>query len=189
MEYISIIAIAVGLAMDAFAVSVAIGLRLGCDLRYHHMLRLGFFFGFFQFFMTFWGWLLGNSVEKMISSYDHWIAMILLVLIGSKMIYDSLKNESYTEVKCDPTTGINLLVLSVSTSLDALAVGISLGVLHSGIWYQSVVIGIVAAAFTVSGLKLGEKIGIFFSHKIEILGGLILIGIGIEIFLSHLFGW
>lgn len=186
MEYISIIAIAVGLAMDAFAVSVATGIRLGCDLRYHHTARLAFSFGFFQFFMTFLGWLMGSSVEKVISSFDHWIAMGLLVIIGGKMIIDSLKSGEGEEIKCDPTTGLSLLVLSVSTSIDALAVGISLGVLHSGIWYQSIIIGIVAAAFTIAGMKLGEKIGILFSHRIEILGGLILIGIGLKIFFEHI---
>src|SRR3989339_175241 len=122
MEYISIIAIAIGLAMDALAVSVAIGIRLGCELRYHHMLRLSFFFGFFQFIMTFLGWLMGSSIEKIISSFDHWIAFILLVIIGIKMIRDSFKKENSLELKCDPTTGLNLIVLSVSTSLDALAV-------------------------------------------------------------------
>ncbi len=185
MEILSIFAIAVGLAMDAFAVSVAAGIKLGCELTPHHIFRLSFNFGFFQFLMTVFGWYLGSSVEKTIKTYDHWVAIVLLGFVGGKMIVDSVRNTS-PELKYDPTKGINVLMLSIATSIDAFAVGISLGVLNSEIWYTSIIIGLVAGFFTVTGMKLGGRIGIVLSHKIEIIGGIILILIGIKLFAEHI---
>ncbi|HDY90003.1 MAG TPA: manganese efflux pump [bacterium] len=186
METLSIFAIAAGLAMDAFAVSVSTGIKLGCSVKIHHTFRLAFNFGFFQFIMTVLGWYSGYSVERIIKAYDHWIAMALLVFIGVKMIFDSFRNKEYTELECDPTKGINVLILSIATSIDAFAVGLSLGVLNLGIWYPSIIIGLVAAVFTIIGMKLGSRVGIKFSHRTEILGGIILIGIGIKIFVEHI---
>ena len=184
-ETISLLAIAVGLAMDAFAVSVAAGIRLGCDIRPHHTFRLSFCFGFFQFFMTVAGWAMGSTVEKVMRAYDHWVAASLLVLIGGKMIRDALA-DGPSEMRYDPTRGGHVLLLSVATSIDAFAVGISLGVLNAGVWYPSIVIGIVAAAFTVAGIRLGCRVGMRFSHRIEVLGGIILLVIALNILFEHL---
>lgn len=186
METLYIFAIAVGLAMDAFAVSVATGIKLGYSVNIHHTFRLAFNFGFFQFIMTVLGWYLGYSVERVIKVYDHWFAMVLLVFIGVKMIFESFRNEESSDIECDPTKGINILFLSIATSIDAFAVGLSLGVLNSGIWYPSIIIGLVAAVFTTLGMKLGSRVGITFSHRIEILGGIILIVIGMKIFVEHI---
>ena len=188
MEILSIFAIAVGLAMDAFAVSVAAGIKLGSKAQIRHTFRLAFNFGFFQFMMTVLGWYSGSSVERIIKAYDHWVAMALLVFIGGKMIFDSVRDNISSEPECDPSKGINVLILSIATSIDAFAVGISLGVLNSEIWYPSIIIGLVAALFTVAGIKLGGRIGIKFSHKIGIIGGIILILIGMKIFAEHIIG-
>jgi len=185
MNAFVLLAIAVGLAMDAFAVSVAAGIRLGCDLRSHHTIRLSFSFGFFQFFMTVLGWSMGYSVVWFIRAYEHWVAFVLLVFIGGKMIYDSLVSGA-SGLRYDPTRGIHVVILSVATSIDALAVGLSLGVLNSGIWYPSLVIGVVAAAFTMTGIILGCRVGMRFSHRVEIFGGVILIAIACKILFEHL---
>ena len=186
METLTIFAIAVGLAMDAFAVSIAMGLKLGCSVNVYHTFRLAFFFGFFQFIMTVLGWLSGYSVESIIKTFDHWIAMALLGFVGGKMIFESFRKDTLSELPCDPTRGVTLLYLSIATSIDAFAVGISIGVMNVGIWYPSVIIGLVAAAFTITGITLGSRIGIFLSRKIEILGGIILIVIGLKIILEHI---
>ncbi|MCE5249110.1 manganese efflux pump MntP family protein [bacterium] len=184
MELLTILALAVALAMDAFAVSVAAGIRLGC-VTGGQTFRLASHFGFFQFLMPVLGWSLGASMEKVISSFDHWIAMLLLGFIGGKMIYEALVKSDTSKLPSDPTRGFHLYGLSVATSIDALAVGISLGVLNRNIWYPSIIIGIVAAAFTVVGIRLGCRIGLRFSKNMEILGGIILIAIGVKIVLDH----
>jgi manganese efflux pump family protein len=186
MESLTIFAIAVGLAMDAFAVSIATGIKLGCMTRVHHTIRLAFFFGFFQFFMTVLGWFSGSSVENYIRAFDHWIAIGLLGFIGGKMIYDALSGDFAEKLPPDPTRGWILLSLSIATSIDAFAVGISLGVLNAGIWFPSIVIGIVAAAFTTAGINFGCRIGLKISHEIEVGGGVLLILIGLKIFIEHI---
>ncbi len=186
MEFFPLFAIAVGLAMDAFAVSIAVGVALGCTLTVGHAFRLALSFGAFQCFMTIAGWFAGQSIQKVIASFDHWIALVLLLFIGGKMIYEALRNHTSEVLECDPTVGVNVVFLSVSTSIDALAVGITLGVIRSDIWVPSLVIGLVAAAFTTIGITLGRWIGLLFSRRIEIVGGVILIGIGLKIVIDHL---
>jgi len=184
MGILTILAIAVGLAMDAFAVSIAVGIKLGC-VTGRQSLRLAFHFGFFQFIMPLIGWGAGYAVEDVIGAYDHWIAMALLSFIGGKMIFETFQKDRSDGFNYDPTKGLRLLGLSIATSIDAFAVGLSLGVLNEGIWYPSIIIGLVAAAFTVLGLELGCKIGTILNRKIEFIGGVILIGIGIKIVLNH----
>ena len=184
MGLLTILSIAVGLAMDAFAVSIAAGLRLGC-VTGRQIFRLAFHFGFFQFMMPILGWMTGNTIENVIGTYDHWGACAILGLIGGKMIVESFKNSNARIAAADPTKGIALLSLSIATSIDAYAVGLSLGFLNESIWYPSIIIGFVAAAFTILGLELGCRIGMVLSRKMEIVGGIILIGIGIKIVLDH----
>ena len=186
METLTILAIAVGLAMDAFAVSIATGIKLGYSANVHRTVRLALHFGFFQFMMTVLGWCSGYAVENIIKAFDHWIAFMLLGFIGGKMIFESLREDAPSELPVDPTRGSSLIWLSIATSIDAFAVGISLGVLNAGIWYPSITIGIVAAAFTIAGIELGCRIGIYISRKIEIFGGCILIGIGMKMLVEHL---
>ena len=184
MSFLTISLIAVGLGMDAFAVAISAGVVLR-EISFRQVFRLSFHFGLFQFLMPIVGWFAGMTVAGLIADYDHWIAFCLLVCIGGKMIRDSFKKEDELKM-VDPTRGFALIVLSIATSIDALAVGLSLAFLNVTILYPSVVIGIVAAAMTVTGMLFGKKLGQFFGKKVEILGGLILIGIGIKILIEHL---
>ncbi len=171
--------------MDALAVALATGLALG-EVSARQTFRLSFHFGLFQFLMPVIGWLAGLTVERWIAGYDHWIAFGLLAAIGGKMVYESLAGTREAERRRDPTRGMSLVVLSIATSVDALAVGISLGVLRIRIWYPAVVIGIVACALTAAGMHAGRRLGGAFGRRMEVLGGLVLIGIGVKILLSHL---
>ena len=184
VDTLTILGIAVGLAMDALAVALAAGLALG-EVSPRQTFRLAFHFGLFQFLMPVIGWMAGLTIESWIAGYDHWLAFGLLGAIGGKMIYEALTAEE-TAGRSDPTRGLSLVVLSVATSVDALAVGISLGVLHVRIWYPAVVIGIVACALTAAGMHVGRRFGSAFGRRMEVLGGLVLIGIGLKILLSHL---
>jgi len=185
MGFLAVLIIAIGLAMDAFAVSIAAGLKLGC-VTGRQTFRLSFHFGFFQFIMPIIGWLGGRTVVRYISMVDHWIAMGLLGFIGTKMIYEALTRGHESQFRDDPTKNPTLLMLSVATSIDALAVGLSLGILEATIIYPSVIIGLVAAGFTVLGLRIGCNVGARFSRNMEIAGGVLLIAIGVKIVLGHL---
>ncbi len=171
--------------MDALAVALATGLALG-EVSPRQTFRLSFHFGLFQFLMPAIGWMAGLTVEAWIGGYDHWLAFGLLAAIGGKMIYEALTGMDEASDRRDPTRGFSLLVLSVATSVDALAVGISLGVLHVRIWYPAVVIGIVTSALTAAGMHVGRRLGGAFGRRMEVLGGFVLIGIGLKILLSHL---
>jgi len=185
MSLLTLLGIAVGLAMDAFAVAIGIGLNAQeCGLR--KTLRLAWHFGLFQALMPILGWLAGRTIEQWISAVDHWIAFGLLAGIGGHMIYEALHGDEEAKAACDPTRGRRLILLSVATSIDALAVGLSLAVLGMQIWWPAVVIGVVAFAFTAVGLHLGRRFGGLLGRRVEIVGGLILIGIGVKILLDHL---
>jgi putative Mn2+ efflux pump MntP len=187
MGWVSLLALACALAMDAFAVAIVTGLTVN-PLTRRHIFRLGFHFGLFQALMPIIGWLAGAALRTYISAFDHWVAFGLLGFIGGKMLWEALRHEEGPGHANDPTSGWSLLVLSVATSIDALAVGLSLGMLGSTIVVPAVVIGIVAALFTTVGMVLGRRIGSFWGRRVEVLGGLILIGIGVKIVLEHLFG-
>jgi len=186
MNLFVVLAIAVALAMDALAVSVVIALSLG-NPTHRQTLRLALNFGAFQFFMPVLGWLAGRGLVEYIQGFDHWVAFGLLTVIGSKMIYEAtIMRREETEYEDDPTRGIALLMLSIATSIDALAVGLSLSLLHVGILYPSVIIGIVTFVVTVLGMKIGPLIGRLLGERVEIAGGLVLITIGVKILLSHI---
>ena len=186
MNLLTLLGIAVGLAMDAFAVSIGIGLGpRRVDAR--TTVRLAWHFGFFQFLMPILGWLAGLSLERWISGVDHWVAFGLLAAIGGKMIYEALYGDEEKRAEKDPTRGASLVVLSVATSIDALAVGLSLALLGVQIWYPALIIGVVAFAFTAVGLHIGRRFGTLLGKRMEIVGGLILIGIGVKILVDHLF--
>lgn len=175
---------ALALAMDAFAVAVATGIVLR-EVSGRQTFRLAWHFGLFQFLMPVVGWMAGQTVERWIAGYDHWIAFGLLSAIGGKMVYEGIVRREEKVVR-DPTRGASLVMLSVATSVDALAVGLSLGVLNARIWYPAVVIGVVCAALTAAGMHLGRPLGVRFGEKMEIAGGIILIGIGLRILAGHL---
>ena len=184
MAPLTLIGIAIGLAMDAFAVAIGAGLTLGrVDAR--QTFRLAWHFGLFQALMPIIGWLAGLTVAAWISPIDHWIAFGLLAAIGGKMIYEAMAHGE-EHVRPDPTKGWSLILLSIATSIDAFAVGLSLALLGIAIWYPALVIGLVAAAFTVVGLHLGRRFGALLGRRMEVVGGVILILIGLRILIEHL---
>ena len=184
MDIITIIAIAFGLAMDAFAVSITSGITIK-RLEINHALRIALFFGLFQAIMPIVGWLAGLSLRGFIAEIDHWIAFGLLSFIGCKMIYESITVQS-NEKQINPLNIYVLLMLSVATSIDALAVGVSFAFLKISILTPVIVIGTITFLLSFFGVFVGNRIGHFFENKIEIAGGLILIGIGAKILLEHL---
>ncbi|MFH1434907.1 MAG: manganese efflux pump MntP family protein [Pseudomonadota bacterium] len=185
MSLTTILALALALAMDAFAVALAssVVLRRVSGRQYF---RLAFHFGLFQFLMPVIGWLAGSVMAGWLEAVDHWVAFGLLAFIGGKMIHEALKKEKPDKAVTDPTKGLTLVALSVATSIDAFAVGLSLALLDVSIWYPCVVIGLVAAAMTLIGLRIGSRLGARFGRGMEIIGGLALIAIGARILIEHL---
>lgn len=184
MEWLTIVTIAIGLAMDAFAVSVVSG-SVYKQLRVRHALRMAVFFGGFQAFMPLVGALAGLTVRAHIATYDHWVAFGLLSGIGGKMIYESFKI-SPAKKSLDPSSILVLLALSIATSIDALAVGITLSLLKVPLALTVIIIGLVTFVLSYVGVFIGNKFGHFFESKIEAAGGLILIALGVKILCEHL---
>jgi len=184
MDIVTILFIAFGLAMDAFAVSIVNGITIKHQ-RMNNAIKLGLSFGSFQAFMPFIGWLAGLSLRDFISGVDHWIAFGLLSFIGCKMIYESKKIET-SEKQAHSLSVFVLFMLSFATSIDALAVGVSFAFLKISIATPIIVIGVVTFLLSFLGVFIGNKVGHFFENKIEIVGGLILIAIGIKILIEHL---
>ena len=184
MTPVTLIVVALGLSADAFAVALAIGFGLP-RVSAGEAFRLSFHFGLFQFMMPLLGWGLGSGFQRQIGPWDHWLAFVLLAAIGGKMIYESQTGDERPQVS-DPTRGASLIVLSVATSIDALGVGLSLAMLRVRIWFPSVVIGVVAAGMTLLGLKLGGRFGRLLGRRVEMVGGLVLIGVGLRILYEHM---
>jgi putative Mn2+ efflux pump MntP len=184
---LTLLGIAIGLAMDAFAVAIGAGLQL-VEVTPRQTFRLAWHFGLFQAFMPVIGWLAGRTLVQYIAPVDHWIAFGLLAFIGGKMVYEAFQEKGDEADACDPTRGLRLVMLSIATSIDALAVGLSLAVLGVSIWYPALVIGIVAGVLTTIGLDLGKRFGALLGRRMEVVGGLILIGIGVKILVEHLAG-
>jgi putative Mn2+ efflux pump MntP len=188
MDWLSLLALACALAMDAFAVAIVAGLTV-CPLTRRHVFRLAFHFGLFQALMPVLGWLAGSVVYRYIAAFDHWVAFGLLAFVGGKMLWGALVAPEDEHPPCgDPTSGWALVLLSIATSIDALAVGLSLAMLGSPIVVPAVVIGVVAAAFTAVGLALGRRIGVAWGRRVEVIGGLVLLLIGVRILVEHLRG-
>jgi manganese efflux pump family protein len=179
LTWFSLLGIAVGLSMDALAVSIAAGLTIG-TITPRHVFRISFHFGLFQFMMPILGWLAGSQLAAYIGSYDHWLAFILLAYVGGKMLWESrYRKESKNDR--DPTRGLTLLTLSVATSVDALAVGLSMALLGVSMWFPSVVIGLVTAALSSVGVMFGSRLGPRWGRWADALGGVILIAIGLKV--------
>ncbi len=185
IDALTLLGIAVGLSMDAFAVAVATGIALG-EVSARQTFRLAWHFGFFQFLMPVVGWSAGRTVKAYLGGLDHWIAFGLLAFVGGKMIYGGFRGlDDGARAAGDPTRGASLVLLSVATSLDALAVGLSLAALSVTIWSPAVVIGIVTAALTTAGMHLGKRLGVRFGNRMEIAGGVVLVAIGVKIILER----
>ena len=184
MELLAVIALAVSLAMDTFAVSIVTGAAYK-ELHIRHTLRMAGFFGGFQAFMPAIGYLAGLTVSEYISDYDHWVAFAILAAVGLKMIYESFKIKEERKAM-HPANIAMLLALAIATSIDALAVGITLSLITKQIAEAIAVIGIVTFGMSCAGVYIGKKFGHFFESGIEAIGGLVLIGLGIKILLQHI---
>ena len=184
MEIITITVIALGLAMDAFAVSIVSGSAYK-QLNIKHAFQTAFLFGGFQAIMPLIGALAGLTVKQYIADYDHWLAFGLLTVVGGKMIYESFKIRP-TGKNFDPSNIFVLLILAVATSIDALAVGITLPFLNVPIPVAVIIIGLITFALSYLGVFLGKRFGHFFESKIEAAGGLVLIALGTKILIQHL---
>ncbi|MBW1801143.1 MAG: manganese efflux pump [Deltaproteobacteria bacterium] len=183
MDYLTLFGTAWALAMDAFAVAAVVAAGLD-RVSFRHIFRLSFHFGLFQAGMPVAGWLGGSVVSSLTAAFAHWIASGLLAFIGVRMIYESGKSD-----KCkdgyDPTRGWSLVGLSLATSIDALAVGISIGLMGISIWFPAAVIGIVTMMITYLGARIGHRVGNLIGPWAERIGGLVLIAIGIRIIVQH----
>lgn len=184
MDFLTTFLIAIGLAMDAFAVSLGVGTS-GQAKELRSRFRLAFHFGVFQGLMTVVGWLAGQTLVNLIANFDHWVAMGLLTYVGGRMLYSGFSNDRQSFPR-DPSKGMTLVILAVATSLDALAVGLSMAMLGIAVIMPSIVIGLVALGLSVVGLLAGSQLSHTFGKRMEIIGGLILIGIGLRILITHM---
>lgn len=185
--FIELVLIGVGLSMDAFAVSICKGLAMR-KVNKKQAVVIGLFFGGFQALMPFLGWLLGSQFERYITSIDHWIAFILLGVIGGKMMMEAVKKEEAEEIKqMDPPLDLKeMFLLAVATSIDALAVGITFAFLQYPIVEAISVIGVTTFAISIGGVYVGNFFGNKYKSKAEFVGGLILVLLGLRILLTHL---
>lgn len=185
MQLITILSIAVALAMDAFAVAIATGASLK-SVSFRQVFRLSWHFGLFQALMPIIGWWLGTSVQGYVEAYAHWVAFGLLALVGSNMLKEAVTadaDEVGDSSPKDSTKGMTLVILSTATSIDAMAVGLSMSMLNVSIIYPAIVIGLVAGVFTIVGIHLGERVArlAWLSTSAEIIGGGVLWLIGLNI--------
>jgi putative Mn2+ efflux pump MntP len=178
-----VLIVALALAMDVFAVSLGAATS-GHASTARPVFRLSFHFGLFQGLMTVIGWLAGSAVAPLIAAMDHWLAMVLLTIVGLRMIRSGWIGEAKAAGP-DPSRGGMLVMLSLATSVDALAVGLSLAMLQAGVLQSAVVIGLVSSGLSVLGVVIGNRLGQRFGGVMEIVGGLILIGIGLRVVLTH----
>ena len=184
MGTLSIVLIAIGLSMDSFAVSITNGLTIR-NLNAKRVLLISFSLAFFQALMPLIGWLAGIGIEQYIIEIDHWIAFMLLSLIGSKMVYEGIKKKEI--VKDSELKIVKLIGQSFATSIDAFAVGISFAFLNLSIISPVVIIGVITFGFSLLGLQLGKYFGKRMGKSVGIFGGLVLIGIGIKILIEHIY--
>lgn len=178
-----IIVIGMGLAMDAFAVSVCKGLSMK-KMNWKNAIIIALYFGIFQAIMPVIGFFFGTTFSSFVSSVDHWITFILLAIIGGNMINDSSDDE--LEKRNDNVDIKTMLLLAIATSIDALAVGITFAFLKANLVQSIIIIGLITFVISITGVKIGNKFGDKFQNKAELIGGIILIIIGLKILLEHL---
>jgi putative Mn2+ efflux pump MntP len=184
MKLIEIVFIAIGLAMDAFAVSLGVGAQ-GYANKLRPAVRLSFHFGLFQFLMPLLGWYLGIQIEQYIRAVDSWIAFALLGFVGIRMVIAGWSDQQ-DEIRNDPTKSYTMVLLSVATSIDAFAIGVTLAMMRVEIWYPSFVIGIITACLSFFALKIGSRLSSAFGKRMEIAGGLIIALIGVKLLIEGL---
>jgi len=181
LDLVTVIGLAFALAMDAFAVAAGVGTSLTKATRRQYF-RLSWHFGLFQFLMPVLGWILGSLAVGIVGSAGRWIAFAILCLLGAKMIREAGEGTGRRgDPSVDPTRGWSLVLLSIATSIDAFAAGLALAMLGAGVLAASAVIGLVASLMTIAGMRLGSFVGARLGRGAEVLGGLVLIGLGIGI--------
>ena len=185
MSLLSTLLIALGLSMDAFAVSITSGIAIK-KMRLRHAMLIAGFFGSFQAIMPLLGWSLGLTIKAYVEAFDHWLAFITLTAIGCKMIYEATRFEEEEKVS-NPLEIYVLFILAIATSIDALAVGFTMSFLNVSIMLPVIIIGTVTFLLSFAGTYIGNTWNHLFETKIEIAGGVILIAIGFKILLQHLF--
>lgn len=185
MTLLSLIILAIGLCMDSFAVSLTSG-ALMRPFNHRRAYKFAFIMAAFQGLMPVIGWLLGVGFRNYIEAYDHWIALTMLLYLGGRMIYEALHNDG--EECFDPCCTRTAMSMGLATSIDAMAVGISLSFLHVDMIQSAIVIGVTTFLFSITGVYIGKKVGTYLKSSAGILGGIILILIGIKICAEHL-GW
>ena len=185
MDFTSLFVIALGLSADCFAVALSSGIYRR-SLSIIRLLRLPLLFGLFQAFMVVMGWLAGRSVVEYIAAYDHWIAFGLLLFIGGRMIWESLREHGEEKERKDLGNWLVLMLLAVATSIDSLAVGLSFAFLDVDIALAALTIGLTALVVTMVGVLMGKRVGVLIGERAETIGGVILIIIGVRILLEHL---
>lgn len=183
MNVVATVFIALGLAADAFAVSISSGLKIK-HIKLNKVLKIALFFGVFQALMPIIGWLLGLSLSSLLSSVDHWVAFSILSCLGGKMIYEALQDKE--EIKFNPLNTYTLTGLAIGTSIDALAVGTGFAIINTSIFAIATFIGFITFFVCFIGVFIGHKFGNLFDNKVEIVGGTILILIGSKILFEHL---
>jgi putative Mn2+ efflux pump MntP len=185
VHWLELLSLAVGLAMDAFAVAVAAGVRLE-SVTPRHTVRLALHFGLFQFMTLMIGWLAGTRLSGFMGAYDQLVAFGLLSVVGGKMLWDACRGSS-RQGGADPTRGLMLVTLSLATSIDALAVGVSMALLQRfSIWIPAAIIGLVAALVTAIGIQFGGRLGLRCGRWAEVAGGAVLILISLQPLVSYL---
>jgi len=184
MDFLILFGIALGLAMDAFSVAIGVSVGLG-GASARQTFRLAWHFGLFQALMPIVGWAAGTSIRPWIESWDHWLAFALLTAVGGRMIFEALNGGGNESIRSDPTRGWSLVVLSIATSIDALAVGLSFAALGVEVWIPAAVIGLTAGAMTLVGTLGGRALGARFGTRMAVIGGIVLIVIGVRIVLEH----
>lgn len=184
MSIPEILLIAIGLSMDSLAVSITCGIILK-RFRIRHIFRIALFMGIFQGVMPLIGWMAGITFQKYISQYDHWVAFALLSVLGGKMLYEGLSPKDDDNKKFDPTKMLTLFGLAIATSIDALAIGVSFAMLNIAVAEPIVIIGFTTFLLSFIGAAFSSRFGNRLNLKMEIIGGLLLIGIGLKILIEH----
>jgi putative Mn2+ efflux pump MntP len=186
MDFFTILAIALGLSFDTFAVSLSYGVILN-NIRFRQAIRVAIVLAVFQGGLTVAGYFLGSIISAALKATDHWVALALLSFLGIKMIAEGLKKNNESGTK-DFNKTIVLLTIALGTSIDAFAVGISFALLDVMIWKSGILIGAVTFLASMTAIRIGKSAGDRLGNKVEIIGGLILIAIGLKIFLEHMLG-
>lgn len=186
MDLIALLILGIGLSIDSLAASITTG-AYTLQIKINTVLKTALFMAVFQGLMPLIGWLVGSSFKSIIEAYDHWVAFALLFAIGGKMVYEGIQKRDEVGTESKSTSNLMLAGMAFATSIDALIVGIGFGLMSVNIWLAVFIIGVTTFLFSAVGVVLGNKVGTRINKSIEILGGVILIGLGLKILITHIY--